>query len=503
MRYMVLWVFPFMFKVLPCLAATYYVSNSGNDMNDGLSLSAAFQSLQHAADLVIPGDSVLVEDGTYTGFALWSGGTASLSIVFKTIGTNAVINAPCLTNDGINIENANYVIIDGFEVIDQPRNGIRLALANHCIVRNNRCDNNFERGIFTAFTDDILIEYNVCSNSIDEHGIYVSNSSDRPIIRYNECFGNNNIGIHLNGDLSAGGDGIISDARVYGNYIHDNNLAAGINMDGVKDPVIYNNIIVNNHFGQGIALFQQDGAVVTSGAKIYNNTVLVPDDGRWGILMTPGANQNTEVFNNIIINLHAWRGSISCVSTENLSSNYNIVSDKMSNMGDGVTITLSEWQTLGLDEHSLITAPLQDLFMDYPGNDFHILSTSLAQDGGNGALVSAVVSQDYDQNERPSGSAFDIGAYEFQGLVTSAKYELTSEGIKLYPNPVDGILTIEGDFTDYSMEILNMGGQVVQSFTDTASPVQFNISTLGSGIYFIRITDVNNTDSSVHSIVKN
>jgi parallel beta-helix repeat protein len=208
-------------------ATTYFVSNTGSDSNDGLSLSNPLATLQHAADIVAPGDSVLVENGSYAGFALWSGGLEEARIVFKALGNNVLINAPASTNDGINIENADYVTLDGFIVNDQPRNGIRLALANHCVVRNCRCDNNFERGIFTAFTDDILIEYNVCSNSIDEHGIYVSNSSDRPVIRYNECYGNNATGIHMNGDLSEGGDGIISDAEVYGNLLHDNNLAAG------------------------------------------------------------------------------------------------------------------------------------------------------------------------------------------------------------------------------------------------------------------------------------
>ena len=215
------------------LATTYFVSNTGDDSYDGLTENTAFETLQYAADITTAGDSVLVENGTYAGFALWSGGTSSSPIIFKAVGDNVLINAPCSTNDGINVENADYVIIDGFIVNDQPRNGIRLALANHCVIRNTHCDNNYKRGIFTAFTDDILIENNVCTNSIDEHGIYVSNSSDRPIIRFNECYGNNNIGIHMNGDLSAGGDGIISDAQVYGNILHDNNLAAGLNMDGV------------------------------------------------------------------------------------------------------------------------------------------------------------------------------------------------------------------------------------------------------------------------------
>lgn len=490
------------FNILPANATDYFVSNAGSDLNDGLTISTAFETLQHVADIVAPGDRVLVEDGMYTGFALWSGGTALEPIIFKALGSNALINAPGPTTDGINVENADYITIDGFVVNDQPRNGIRLALANHCTVRNCRCDNNFERGIFTAFTDDILIEYNVCSNSIDEHGIYVSNSSDRPIVRYNECYGNNNIGIHMNGDLSAGGDGIISDAQVYANYIHDNNLAAGINMDGVENPIIYNNLIVNNHIGQGIALFQQDGAIVTSGAKIYNNTIVVPSDGRWGILMTTGANQNTEIFNNIIINQHVWRGSISCESTVNLSSNYNILSDKMSNQGDGVSFPLDDWQALGLDINSYIADPLEDIFMDPGNNDFHLVSDAQAVNTGVTSSVIHIVLDDFDKNIRPEGSQYDIGAYEFQFLNTSLSYQLGTDNIELSPNPVAGILNIEGDFEDYNIEILNAAGQVVQTLTGSVNPININVSTLGAGIYFLLIEKNGNQSLSIFTFVK-
>jgi len=60
------------------------------------------------------------------------------------------------------------------------------------------------------------------SRSQAEHGIYVGNSGDRPVIRRNVVWGNNANGIHMNGDLSQGGDGIISGAIVEGNIIHDN-----------------------------------------------------------------------------------------------------------------------------------------------------------------------------------------------------------------------------------------------------------------------------------------
>lgn len=466
-------------------ATTYYVSNNGNNANDGLSLNTAFATLQHVADIVGPGDQVLVENGTYTGFALWSGGTANAPITFEAMGDNVFINAPCSTNDGINIENADYVILDGFIVNDQPRNGIRLALADHCIVRNCRCDNNYERGIFTGFTDDIIIEYNVCTNSIDEHGIYVSNSSDRPIIRYNECYGNNNIGIHMNGDLSAGGDGIISDAQVYGNILHDNNLAAGINMDGVVDALVYNNLIYNNHFAQGIALFQQDGAVPSSGARIFNNTIIVPSDGRWGILVNSGTNPGTQIFNNIIINQHAWRGSITAESTTDMESDYNILINSMSNGGDGLSISLAAWQALGFDIHSLLASPLNDLFEDSGSANFHLKSGAQAIDAGTGSMVSSVVTTDLEGNARPAGSGFDIGAYEFQSAVAVADLSLSE--LLLFPNPFDDSIIIGGELpADTQFQIMDtMGRKLAEG---QLSQQRIYLPDLPAGVYLLLLS---------------
>ena len=360
-------------------ATNYYVSNSGHDVNNnGLTISTSFLTLQHASDMLIAGDTVFVDNGTYVGFDIRNqNGTNGSPIVFKALGTNVLINqSGPIRNDGINIENADYIIIDGFTVNNMPGNGngIRVAVADHCIIRNCSCDNNAERGIFTAFTDDILIENNICTNSIDEHGIYVSNSSDRPIVRYNECYGNNACGIHMNGDLSAGGDGIISDAKIYGNHIHDNGHAAGINMDGLQNPMVYNNLIYNNHISQGISIFKQDGAIVTNGAKIFNNTIVVPTDGRWGILVQNGGNINTEIYNNIIINNHAWRGCISIESEAQFNSNFNVLNDKMSNVGDGSSISLSAWQALGFDNNSSIANSMSSIFVNSSTGDYHLAS---------------------------------------------------------------------------------------------------------------------------------
>ena len=47
------------------LSTTYYVATSGNDANAGTALTAPFRTIQRAANLAGPGDTVLVRGGTY------------------------------------------------------------------------------------------------------------------------------------------------------------------------------------------------------------------------------------------------------------------------------------------------------------------------------------------------------------------------------------------------------------------------------------------------------
>ncbi|MEM7369948.1 MAG: right-handed parallel beta-helix repeat-containing protein [Bacteroidota bacterium] len=486
----------FLLFLLLCLSAhilcasNYYVSNSGSDSNSGASLQDAFASLQHASDqLAAGGDTVFVENGVYVGFDHRNtSGTANAPIVFQALGDSALINqSGPIRSDGINIENADFIIVDGFIVngMKGNGNGIRVVVADNCVVRNCSCDNNAERGIFTAFTDDILIEHNICTNSVDEHGIYVSNSSDRPIVRYNECYGNNNIGIHFNGDLSAGGDGIISDPQVYGNILHDNNLAAGINMDGVENPLIYNNLIYNNHTGQGIALFQQDGAIPTQGAKIFNNTIIVPADGRWGILVKSGSNVNTEIYNNIILNEHAWRGCIVVEDTAQFKSDYNLLNDKMSNTDDGSAISLANWQNLGFDAHSQLAGAMSSIFVDPAGGDYHLISSSSVIDAGTD-LVSPWVMNDLDLNPRPSGSTFDIGAYEFQESMHLEEHDAFQW--TAYPNPAKDMLSLALDpsLVIEKLELFSIEGQLIYRSTEANRPLE--VSGFATGFYFLKLS---------------
>jgi hypothetical protein len=272
-----------------------------------------------------------------------------------------------------------------------------------------------------------VIENNVMSRSQAEHGIYVSNSGDRPVIRRNHVWGNNANGIHMNGDLSQGGDGVISGAVVEDNIIHDNGVAggSGINCDGVQSSIIRNNLLYNNH-ASGISLYQIDAGQPARNNQILNNTIVTASDARWAINIQNASTGNV-VRNNILYNQQSFRGSIA-ISADSLPgfvSDTNVIMDRFSADGGDTRVTLAAWRSAtGQDMHSIIATPAA-LFVNFAGNDYHLSSTSPARDAG-GTIAS--VTDDLESAPRPQGSAFDIGAYEFPAATAPVTLSVTRTG---------------------------------------------------------------------------
>jgi hypothetical protein len=417
--------------------ATLYVSTSGNDAANG-SDATPWRTLQHAADLVQAGDTVIIRAGNYTGFYLDADGTAASRIVFRGETGANITQRNATTPDGINLEGADYVTIEGFTVNNMPRTGIRSVLNHHVIIRNNHCDMNAKWGILTGFSDDILIEGNVTSRSQIEHGIYFSNSADRAIIRNNVSWGNNANGIHMNGDVSLGGDGILSNCLVEGNVIYGNGAAggSGINCDGVQNSTIRNNLIYDTH-SSGISLYRIDGGGGSSGNLVVNNTVIVAANGRWAMNIQSGSTGNT-LRNNIFYNNHSFRGSIdiSADSLAGFTSDYNVLMNWMTTNGGDTIQTLAQWQASGRDLHSIVATPSQ-LFVNPAAFDFHLSATSPAGDAGTSAFAPNV---DMEGNARPMGNGWDIGAFERDGTppVNDPPTDLSLSGSSVKENAANG-----------------------------------------------------------------
>ena len=416
---------------------TFYVDPAGNDAAAG-SDTQPWRTLQKAANTVRAGDLVIVRAGRYAGLYLTTSGTATDPITFHGEPGAIVDTQNPTTQDGINLEGASYVIVEGFTVTGVPRAGIRSVVNHHVIIRGNTGDLNGRWGVLTGFSDDILIENNVMSRSQAEHGIYVSNSGDRPVIRKNVVFGNRANGIHMNGDVSQGGDGIISGALVEDNTIFDNGLGggSGINCDGVQGSVFRNNLLYNNH-ASGISLYQIDAAQPARDNQVLNNTIVMASDARWAINIQNASTGNV-LRNNILFNQQLFRGSIA-ISADSLPgfvSDTNVVMDRFSIDGGDTRIGLAAWRAAtGQDQSSLIAAPAA-LFVNFAGNDYHLSVTSPARDAG---VTLAAVPDDLEGAPRPQGPASDMGAYEFPAAARPVQLAVTKAGTGTVTSTPTGI----------------------------------------------------------------
>lgn len=384
----------------------YWVSPSGSDSNPG-SQAQPWRQISKAIQVVGAGDTVHILDGTYNGgLTIQKVGTSASPITFKAEGSNVVVNAG--GTDTIFVTFSSYVVIDGLRSFNANRAALRIDQSDHVTVKNCTFGNNYRWGIFTDFSDDLVIENNTCYGSQVEHGIYHSNSGDRPTIRGNTVYSNNANGIHMNGDLSMGGDGLISDALVERNVIYDNGTAggAGINMDGVMSSVIRNNLIYNNR-ANGITLYAIDGAQASSNNEVYNNTIEMASTGRWAIHIGTGA-QNNKFYNNILLTKHTWRGSLhfeDLASSTGTLSNHNVFTtnaNAVTTNDDASYLTLAQWKALGYDASSFSSN------LTLYGADYRLVAGSVAIDAGTTTLYATA---DLDGGTRTP--PIDIGADEY------------------------------------------------------------------------------------------
>lgn len=412
--FVLLWVFVWCLGFSSQARATAYtVQPSGNDSGAG-----PWKTLQYAADHVVAGDIVTVEDGTYAGFVLdGKNGTAGSRIVFaaKHRGVAKITTASAtggFAQDWVVVTSSSFITIDGFDVSGASRAGISV-LGNEddgsdatdveiafCHSHDNGAGSSAGRhdGIFTGFARSVHIHDNhVHDNS--EHGIYVSNSADNPIIERNDVHDNTVNGIQINADLSTGGDGIITNWRISQNKVYDNTGSAGINLDGASGGVLINNLLYGNSKG-GITLFMGDGAVASSNNLVANNTVYNPTGTRAALQVADGANNNI-VFNNI---LYAGSGAgLEIQTVSGLMHDYNLVASF-----DGGSASAHE------SSPSAAT-----IFASIAGSDYQLATASAAREAGV-AMFGGKNAPTIDLlgGARPVG-VIDIGCYEAGASVTT------------------------------------------------------------------------------------
>jgi sugar lactone lactonase YvrE len=92
----------------------------------------------------------------------------------------------------------------------------------------------------------------------------------------------------------------------------------------------------------------------------------------------------------------------------------------------------------------------------------------------------------------------EISSLHTNNTLTSENFNLNNLEVKLYPNPVRDILNIEIENDIQSIEIYNIQGQKVLS----SNQKQINVSDLATGMYMIRIQDIDDNIATKKIVIK-
>jgi parallel beta-helix repeat protein len=273
---------------------TFYVAPNGNDANAG-SEAQPWATINHAAQTLQPGDTVLVKNGTYGGVYVDRSGAPGKPITFKAFpGDKPRIEIKVINSPGFLLEGASYINIDGFDldytypITDAEKangerweggitikfggQGAQATPVHHVSVTNNRVHGFPGGGIGSGLADYITIEgnaiwetalwsnYDTSAISLYQNANTDFNADFHNIIRGNTVFNNENkvIGSGIKNTVITDGNCIIID---------DGRLTQNFSLDNTKftaykgSTLIENNICAGNG-ARGVEVYSSDNVLV-------------------------------------------------------------------------------------------------------------------------------------------------------------------------------------------------------------------------------------------------
>ena len=366
------------------LAATYYVSTTGDDANPGTDPAAAWRTIQKAFNAATPGSTVNVLAGRYNERPVLnvSGNATDGFITFQASG-KAVISAKRIPgSDVISINNRNYVKIVGFEIRDNLKvsngSGIRLTEANSFIeIRNNRITNMKGRsamGITVYGTDptrgisNLVIDGNEVFKiqSFPSEAIVLNGNVHEFVVSNNYVHHVNNIGIDFIGGEGRSPDPATDFARngvVVGNRVTaavnkaGGRDSAGIYVDGAENITVERNSVWRNDVG--IVVNALRPARVARGIVVRDNVVV--NNNRAGISvggsdLQTGQVQDSRVTNNTLYRNDAKRTDSGELRIQYASSNV-LSSNIVSGRAGSLLVNIEPTAGANVSDHNLFFSP--------------------------------------------------------------------------------------------------------------------------------------------------
>lgn len=280
-------------------------------------------------------------------------------------------------------------------------------------------------------------------------------------------------------------------------------------------------ILMHNIFGFNTA---RDGGAVCSKNEIgnqkkyLNNLFYHNDATNNGGAIYCGLGYNF-LNNTIAENNAGFAGGIfvttATVGVDGIRNNilWANIPQQVSNYLSGFGSTYPAFAYCDIDDPAMIN-PLciyaDPLFVDPAVYDYHLQSSSPCLEAGDPLFVPAAVcgfwNEDLDMTARIKATYIDMGVYEYDDPVKSTLFvsDVTdTNSILIYPSPADTYLNVRLSLMqegDVSMDIVAMNGQVIKKYSKkglTSGDNEFGIDVndINSGLYFIRISGKNFSDT--------
>ena len=503
-------------------ANTYYVATSGNDTNPGTE-TQPWSSIQKAVNSLISGDTVYIKSGTYSErVIIQNSGTLNNNIVFSNYQNDTVIIDGTGINWGANwnglfdISGKNYITIHGLDIQNADYGGFWIENSDNITIENCHTYNTFSSGIGVWNSNHIIIKNNeieLACNDGEQECITIANSNNC------EIYGNN---VHDNGQGTNGGEGIdikqgSYNINVYNNVVHHLNNRLGIYADAwnlhTYNINIYQNII--HHCSEtGLAVASENGGLIEN-VNIYNNIIYLNkyggiELGSWSDIGFTGVKplSNIKIINNTCYKNGKYdNGWGFGIVIDNPDANNVIIRNNICS-NNSAQISFQQIGNGGVLDHNLLygnnsasgtlfgtDSILENpLFVDTTIYDFHLSLNSPAIDNGNSVDAPIV---DFDDNNRPFGSGFDIGAYEYSTLLNIQNNKLHESFFEIYPNPCSEKLTLEikgKNYQNYTLQLFDSKGILIHNVKYSNinnNSIEFYTKNLNHGIYSLVILNDN------------
>jgi Ca2+-binding RTX toxin-like protein len=391
---------------------SYYVATTGSDSGDG-SIGSPFRTITRAIRELDPGDEVVVKSGTYNeSINIDRGGAADNYVTIRSeVPGGALLRPPSGAWNGISV-NANYVIVDGFDIKGARGDGIEANNVHHIKVLNNTISGSGESGIQFNWAEFITVEGNTTFNNASNgwfSGISIYQNRNitgdttttgfRTIVRDNVSYGNvTKTGEHTDGN------GIIID---------DFQSTQKAGFPNYTYPTLVENNLVYENGGKGIQVTWSDYVTVRNNTAWHNNQDPL-NTGTWrGELSNSQSSNNTWVNNIAVADPSVNRNNTAIDNTSyGTYKNANVVWDNnitfngtagqasVRTDGGNPMPTAANGNKLGVDPG----------FVDAANGNFNLRAGSPAIDAGTSKH--GLPAEDLDGGPRAVGTV-DMGAYEY------------------------------------------------------------------------------------------